>query len=101
MRSTCTTCGYAYEMRHAGDFRECRCVEPSDPHVEPVERPRLRGQNGKILARLQRGPATNDELSHIARKYTSRISDLRDAGYNVVCFDEDKRTGVTWYRLEA
>lgn len=40
--------------------------------------PRLTGQNGRILGRLRQGPATNDELAAIARKYTGRISEIRD-----------------------
>jgi hypothetical protein len=46
---------------------------------------RLRGQNAAILQRLQQGPATNAELARISLKYTSRISDIRAAGYKIVC----------------
>jgi hypothetical protein len=52
-------------------------IETLDPSVEPCDAGRLRGQNLLILRRLESGPATNDELSQIARKYTSRISDVR------------------------
>ncbi|NLX57310.1 MAG: hypothetical protein GXY58_19545 [Planctomycetaceae bacterium] len=59
-----------------------------------VERPRLTGQNAAILERLKRGPATNRELAAISLKYTSRISDLRAAGYDVVVVDRDRATGM-------
>ena len=58
---------------------------PTDTNVIDEDRPRLRGQNARILARLKEGPATVDELADIARKYTSRISDLRAAGYSIDC----------------
>lgn len=49
---------------------------------------RLENQCRTILALLrQRGNqgATNSELSRIALKYTSRISDLRDMGHDIRC----------------
>jgi hypothetical protein len=52
---------------------------------------RLETQCRKILALLkERGNkgVTNAELSRMALKYTSRISDLRDAGHDVRCFQE-------------
>jgi len=52
---------------------------------------RLENQCRTILTLLkQRGNqgATNAELSRIALKYTSRISDLRDAGHDIRCFQE-------------
>ena len=49
------------------------------PHfADPDDAFRLETQNGKILALLRQGPATNDQLSRIARNYTARISDIRD-----------------------
>jgi hypothetical protein len=61
-------------------------VLPSDTHVtEPAEIRRLSSQNARILARLQKGPATSYELSQIALKYTSRLSDLKKAGYPITC----------------
>ena len=74
-------------------------LPPSDPHVVPDERPRLTGQNAEILARLRCGPATNRELARISLKYTSRISDLRKAGYDVRVISRDRRTGHTLYEL--
>lgn len=64
------------------------------------EQTRLSRQCADILARLQQGPATNDELSRISRKYTSRISDLRQRGYVVICTRQDHKSGLTEYRLE-
>jgi len=50
--------------------------------IMPISAPprdvrRLRGQNEAIYKRLQQGPARLSELANIARKYTSRISDIR------------------------
>lgn len=69
-----------------------------------AEQRRLSRQCKTILQRLMdAGDAgvTNDELSVIARKYTSRLSDLRKAGYQIECFDQDRRTGICRYRLAA
>ena len=70
---------------------------PRDPHAHPADVSRLTGQNAAILARLRCGPATNVELAGIALKYTSRVSDLRKAGYRVEC--ERGVGGVTVYQL--
>jgi len=72
---------------------------PCHPSVPAEERQRLSGQNAAILARLQRGPATNTELAAIALKYTSRISDLREAGYEVSVLSRDRTTGMVVYQL--
>ncbi|HUX15872.1 MAG TPA: hypothetical protein VMW52_05330 [Phycisphaerae bacterium] len=68
-----------------------------------VEIARFAGQVARIWDRLCRGPATNAELAAISRKYTGRISELRRAihrhGYDILCYDHDHRTGVSWYRL--
>ena len=81
-------------------FDAPRAIPPRDTHVEREERPRLTGQNAAILERLQRGPATNRELAAISLKYTSRISDVRAAGYDVVVVDRDRATGNTMYELK-
>ena len=73
---------------------------PCHPSVPAEERPRLSGQNAAILARLQRGPASNTDLAAIALKYTSRISDLRDAGYEVSVVSRDRATGLVVYALD-
>ena len=62
---------------------------------------RLSRQCRAILTRLQQGPASNRDLAAICLKYTGRISDLRKAGYNVECYDQDRATGLSWYRLAA
>lgn len=80
-------------------FDAPRNIVRRDTHVVKDERPRLTGQNLAILERLQRGPATNRELAAISLKYTSRVSDLRAAGYNVVVVDRDRATGRTMYEL--
>ena len=67
--------------------------------LDAASLPRLSRQCAAILARLEQGPATNDELSRIARKYTGRISDLRHAGYDVRCTSQDRTTGLAVYEL--
>ena len=80
-------------------FNSPQSIPPIDPHVELIEAPRLRGQNAAILERLQSGPATNRELAGLSLKYTSRVSDLRAAGYRIEC-ERDAVSGVSVYRLE-
>lgn len=79
-------------------------VEPepirfADNRLEKEEKPRLGGQCRAIVERLQEGPATNRELAAISLKYTSRISDLRKSGYNIVVVSRDYKTGIVWYEL--
>jgi hypothetical protein len=76
-------------------------VIPTSPALPRADRVRLSRQNQLILQRLQQGPATNDELSRISRKYTGRLSELRQAGYGVRCYAQDRASGLSWYRLEA
>jgi hypothetical protein len=64
-----------------------------------IERPRLSRQCAAILARLEQGPATNRDLAGLSLKYTSRISDLRKAGYQVAVTDRDHGSGRTVYAL--
>ena len=78
-------------------FREP--MTPTDPHVQTEDVPRLTGQNLAILQRLFSGSATNRELAVISLKYTSRISDIRDAGYIVEC--ERLKGGLSVYRLKG
>ena len=73
-------------------------LRPRDPNVFQLDRPRLQGQNAAILDRLMKGPATNDELIRLSRKYTSRVSDLRKAGYRIRCHRGDG--GLNTYVLE-
>jgi ribosomal protein L32E len=73
----------------------------SERSWEGLESRRLSNQNRQILERLRRGDATNHELVKIALKYNARISELRDSGYNVVCIENNKSTGIATYRLVA
>lgn len=50
-------------------------------------------QCDQILKRLGDGPATTDNLSSIAPKYTGRISDLRERGKNII-----KENGLYWLK---
>lgn len=65
------------------------------------EQQRLSGQCSRILQRLKEGPVSNAELSTMALKYTSRISDLRAAGYAVEVVSHDRTSGYVTYRLAA
>lgn len=79
-------------------FREpLAAPEPCDPHVAEADKPRLSGQCAAILAMLEAGPRTNAELAAVSLKYTSRVSDIRAAGYDVTCQRLDG--GTTLYRL--
>lgn len=70
-------------------------------NVPAEEAPRLSGQCAAILARLQLAPASNYDLACIALKYTSRISDLRHAGYKISVASRDHKSGYVVYHLEA
>ena len=78
-------------------------LQPIDPNACVVDLPRLRGQNLAVLERLMAGPATNDELARLSRKYTSRISDvrawLRPSGWTIRC--ERGNGGLNTYRIES
>jgi hypothetical protein len=52
-----------------------------------------------MLALLRQGRATNRELAGIALKYTGRVSELRQAGHNVVVVSRDRASGLTVYEL--
>lgn len=71
----------------------------TDPGVSAASQPRLSRQCQLILDRLRQGPATNHELAGLALKYTSRLSDLRKAGYSVTCVAHNRVTGVATYEL--
>jgi len=74
--------GSQIESPQARRVREA--LPPTDPHVKQIDDVvRLSGQNGAILERLRRGPATNAELAAFSLKYTSRISDLRQYGFQI------------------
>jgi len=74
-------------------------VSPCDPNVEVQDVSRLTGQNALVLDALQHGPKTNKQLAFFSLKYTSRISDLRAAGYTISC--ERLDGGLRLYRLET
>lgn len=62
-----------------------------------ADAPRLDSQCDRMLARLQKGAATNVELAGISLKYTSRITDLRQLGHTIEC--EKWKNGMSVYRL--
>lgn len=61
------------------------------------DRQRLSSQCAMILARLERGHASNAELASISLKYTGRISELRAAGYCIEC--QRAENGLRMYAL--
>jgi len=71
----------------------------TDPNCDARDMVRLAGQNAAILERLRTAAATNAELAGISLKYTSRISDLRKAGFTIRCVRGEG--GANWYRLES
>jgi hypothetical protein len=73
---------------------------PVNRSVHPAEAPRLQRQCHDILAVLRQRDASNFELAEIARKYTGRLSEIRQAGYVVRIIDRDHTTGRCVYRLE-
>lgn len=70
-----------------------------DHRMDDDDKPRLSRQCRLILARLERGPASNQEMAEIALKYTGRISDLRKSGYDVRMIRQNHKSGQTWYGL--
>ena len=64
------------------------------------QKKRLSKQCQTILEMLTRGPCTNRELSKVALKYTSRISDLRKAGHVIEC-ELDRANGLAVYKLDT
>lgn len=75
---------------------------PSQASLSFEDQEALKGQSEAILkllkSRRSQG-AMNFELAEIALKYTSRVSDLRKAGWRIDCFKESGRT--TRYVLSA
>lgn len=76
-------------------------IGPRPGAVSHIERQRLSRQCRAIIARLEQGSATNDELATIARKYTGRLSEIRQAGYDVRMIEQNHRTGLTRYELKG
>lgn len=64
-----------------------------------AEHKRLSRQCEAMLARLKEGPTSNGELARFSLKYTSRLSDLRAAGYDIRILSRNTKSGVTVYRL--
>ncbi len=77
--------------------RDLAEIPTTDPNVAAPDHKRLAGQNLAILNRLRQGPATNRELAGLALKYTSRLSDIRAAGFAITCRDDGG--GLSTYRL--
>lgn len=64
----------------------CADVPPADPNVAAQDRPRLTGQNARVLERLRQGPLTVTEAweSLGIRRLGARIYDLHQAGYRTL-----------------
>lgn len=87
---------YLFDTGNAPDAYENRIKANGAP---AADQPRLQGQNLAIFEALKSGPKTNKELAAISLKYTSRISDIRAAGFAVEC--ERLGGGLSRYRLEV
>lgn len=70
------------------------------PSMPVAMRKRLSRQCRLILELLQKGPASNAQLTGIALRYSARIFELREAGYRIRLVSHDCGTGVTVYELE-
>ena len=68
--------------------------------VAPEEAPRLSKQCREILERLKQGPATNRDLAGLSLKYTSRVSDLRAAGFKIEVVERNHQSGLNVYELK-
>jgi hypothetical protein len=60
---------------------------------------RVSKQAAAILTALLEQPQPNTRLVQISRKYSSRLAELRDAGWQVECYNRDHKTGLAMYRL--
>lgn len=78
-------------------MRKIRLRDPAVRHGPEAQR--LNRQCRTVLAMLQVGPCSNRDLASVALKYTSRISDLRGAGYRIAVVERDTRTGLAMYAL--
>lgn len=76
-------------------------AQPSGWEYQPIaqEKARLSRQCDAILNHLRAGRITNDELSKISRKYTSRVSEIRQAGNDVRVVEHNRKTGLAVYAL--
>ena len=54
----------------------------------------------RVLARLQRGPATNADFANMRiLRYSARIHELRDAGHDIRWTAVKGKPGLTRYEL--
>lgn len=80
-------------------------VEPPAIAAPVDEQKRLGGQNGLILVRLEKGPATNVELEDISgsRRINSRIADLqkwlKSGGRTITTECVDSKSGLYRYTI--
>jgi hypothetical protein len=70
-------------------------VKPDTPLVTEIKR--RSKSKALILARLEQGPATNEELNEICYRYGARIWELKREGVRV---EKENLSGGLWsYRL--
>ena len=75
-----------------------------DSHVTDVaEQTRLSNQSARILARLEQGRMSRDEIAAIGRNPTARVSDIRRhlkaSGRTVKCVEYNRVSGASWYAI--
>jgi hypothetical protein len=69
--------------------------------VKPTpEPPRASTHRAKILDLLKQGSVTNFELAEICIRYSARIHELRQAGYEIETGLVNRDTGLSVYRLK-
>ena len=85
------------ELLFGGDFPTLSL----NNSVAPEEAPRLSKQCREILERLKQGPATNRDLAGLSLKYTSRVSDLRAAGFKIEVVERNHQSGLNVYELKT
>lgn len=64
------------------------------PAPEPMPKPKVKSQRQKVLDAIKAGNGvTNKQLSLIALKYTSVISDLRKDGHSILAVRQQRADG--------
>ena len=80
----------------------------TDHNLCVAELPRLGGQNGKILERLEQGPATNIQLAEYSgsTRVNSRVADVRrylrlTRQQTIDCVSVNQSAGIHRYKIVA
>lgn len=77
-------------------------ISVCDPNAPLEAHQRLNKQSKAILSAFQQAPnqtLSNMEMQAVATRFGARIYDLRCAGYVIMIVSQDKKSGLTYYRL--